>query len=210
MAQVITKLNNFLYVINLDNMKDLKSCRLFLKICLFFCVITVYSCTSTNKNSQTLNVFEYKNIPYYKNFPKEYLNGYTAYEPFTPHCSLLEGLNSAKKLNKPVLLMFTLYNGLSEKDFEWEFIRANKNQMIITDEYVFVCLILDDYRVINIENNKDKTIGEINSGLLKDIFKSNRPLYAILDKRGNVLMEPIFLPQNSTTFNHFLKQGLFW
>lgn len=128
-----------------------------------------------------------------------------------------EGMEMAKKLNKPALVDFSGYGCVNCRKMEANIWSKPEIKKHITQDFVLITLYVDDktplaepYQVT--ENGKTthiKTIGDKWSYLQRYKFGANaQPYYVILDKQGFPLTQPFYFTENAEEFSQFIKSGL--
>ncbi len=130
-----------------------------------------------------------------------------------------QGLECAKKLNKPVLLDFKSKACVNCKKIENSIWSDEGVQKLIREEYVLIVLYSDqrtelpeeEWVTSSINGKVKKTAGLRNKDFQISRFGTNgEPYYVILDTNGNQLMEGIDFSQANSVENYtqYLKDGL--
>lgn len=119
---------------------------------------------------------------------------------------LVEGMDCAKQMNRPVLLVFTGYACVGYDSFRMDLLKRSKVRSYIGNQYVLVILYVDDKTLLNKDDTKIReiysqhgidldstwsitTIGHLNSSIQVSKFKDNSQLYyAILKPTGGQLI----------------------
>ncbi len=135
------------------------------------------------------------------------LTGYFDYE---------EGMEAAKKANKPVFLDFTGHGCVNCREMEanvWSDPQVVKR---LREDFVIIALYVDDktklpkeeWYVSDYDGKKKKTLGKKNADFqIKKYNVNAQPYYCLLDLEGNLLVKPIAYDLNVNNFIQFLDQG---
>jgi thiol:disulfide interchange protein DsbD len=129
-----------------------------------------------------------------------------------------EGLEYAKKVNKPVFLDFTGHGCANCRKME-EYVWTKPEILsILKNEYVIVSLYVDDKTEIpenewitsKVDGKVKKTIGKVNLDFERERFNNiAQPYYCLLDTEGNLLVTPpIGYEPDVKTFEAYLKAGI--
>ncbi|QQT28169.1 protein-disulfide reductase DsbD family protein [Sphingobacterium spiritivorum] len=136
---------------------------------------------------------------------------------FDPYYDYTQALETAKEINKPVLIDFTGWNCVNCRKMEanvWTDLRVAK---LLKEEFVMAELFVDDKTELAAEEQyvskfsgkSIKTIGGKNSDFQASTFNSNsQPLYVIVDPNGKVLIPPTGADYNIDNYIKFLQAGL--
>ena len=130
-----------------------------------------------------------------------------------------DGINCAKKCNKPIFLLFTGYACVGDNSYEEELFINRTNRKIIAENYVPVVLYVDDKKELNevdkrkvFISGKEKvmrTIGNKNAYYEINKYKQNaQPLLAILDQFGEDIVSPVGYKKSPYQYQVFLESGL--
>jgi len=144
------------------------------------------------------------------------------FDDLQKHTNYFEGLEVGQQEDKPIFLFFSAYT-LGDRRFENEFGRDKVISKLISEEFVFIYLAIDDPREFEVEYKEDvlnyfnltestqrtNSIGDLNYIILINKYKTNfQPLYAIVDSQGNELIEKFGYTTNKNIFREKLTQGL--
>lgn len=136
------------------------------------------------------------------------------------HASYLnyeEGMEYAKKVNKPVLLDFSGFGCVNCRKMEASVWTDPKVKSIIDNDYVLITLMVDDKtklpEPIQIEENGKtrtlRTIGDKWSYLQRHKFGANaQPFYVLLNDKGQPLEGSYSFDENIDNYVSFLDNGL--
>jgi thioredoxin-related protein len=115
----------------------------------------------------------------------------------TYYSSLDSAVKCAAVTGRKILVMFTGYNCLSDPEVVWEILREDDNRKLITEQYVFVVLYVDDKdslkqfelaQISEVDSDTVFTVGQKNSALERYRCNQNsQPLYAIFDASLNLV-----------------------
>ncbi len=128
-----------------------------------------------------------------------------------------QGMEYARKVNKPVLIDFTGYGCVNCRKMEVSVWIQPEVKKLMTENYVLITLYVDDKTALEqpytvIENNKTyniKTIGDKWSYLQRHKFGANaQPYYVLLDNEAKPLNRAFFFTENAHEFADFLNSGL--
>ena len=128
-----------------------------------------------------------------------------------------EGMNYAKKTNKPVLLDFSGYGCVNCRKMESAVWTEKNVKNMLSNDFVLITLFVDDKTPLNDpikieEQGKERilrTIGDKNSYLQRHKFGANaQPFYVILDQKGNPLTGSYTFDENPQHFIDYLNSGL--
>jgi thiol:disulfide interchange protein len=128
-----------------------------------------------------------------------------------------QGMDCAKKQNKPVLIDFKGHACGNCKVMEAEVWSDAEVQKILREQYIVIALYTDDRTDLPVneqfvsvyDGKKIKTIGQANLDLQISRFKSNAlPLYVILNPEGETIGNSIGLETNVQKYIEFLNQRL--
>lgn len=128
-----------------------------------------------------------------------------------------EGMEAAKKLEKPVFLDFSGYGCVNCRKMEAAVIDNSRVRQMIEKEFVMITLMVDDKKELDapmeVEENgakvKLRTYGDFWSYLQRYKFGANsQPYYVVLDNEGQLLSGPVFYDENVDNFTSFLQNGL--
>lgn len=135
------------------------------------------------------------------------LQGYFDYE---------QGMECAKKLNKPVFLDFKGHACSNCKEMEAKVWSDPQVLDRLRDDFVIIGLYVDDRTKLpenewvtsKVDGKIKKTIGKVNADLQVELFQMNsQPYYAIVDQDGNSLVKPMGHNLDINTFIEFLDAG---
>lgn len=136
------------------------------------------------------------------------LEGYYDYE---------QGLECAKKLNKPIYIDFTGHGCVNCREMEanvWSDPRVLKR---LKEEYVIISLYVDDKTLLpenewvksTVDGKLKKTIGKVYADVQIHNFNINaQPYYVLLDHEGGLLAQPRAYDLDIEAFIDFLDEGL--
>jgi len=128
-----------------------------------------------------------------------------------------EGMEYAKKHNKPVLVDFTGYGCVNCREMEAAVWSDPRVKQIIDNDYVLISLYVDDKtrlsETIEIEEygktSKLRTVGDKWSYLQRHKFGANaQPYYVLLDNNGMPIAPWHAYNKDINEYTHFLKNGL--
>jgi thiol:disulfide interchange protein DsbD len=136
------------------------------------------------------------------------LTGYFDYE---------QGMEAARKLNKPVLLDFTGHgcvNCRKMEDYVWG---EPQVLTILMQDYIIISLYVDDrttlpeneWVVSSYDQKTKKTLGQVNADLQISKFNNNaQPFYVLVDHDGKMLINPpIGYEPDVQLFTDYLDEG---
>ena len=100
-----------------------------------------------------------------------------------------EALIESKQKKKKLLLYFTGYGCINARRMEDQTLNKSEILKIISNQYLFFPLYVDDQKEITIKGNpKIKNIGNKYADLQKTKFRNNnQPHFVILDEEGNLI-----------------------
>jgi len=136
---------------------------------------------------------------------------------FDPYYDYNQALETAKEVNKPVIIDFTGWNCVNCRQMEANVWTDPRVAKILKEEFVMAELFVDDKTelakeeqyVSKFSGKKVKTIGNKNSDFQASTFNSNsQPLYVLVDTEGNVLVPPSGADYNVESYIKFLESGL--
>ena len=136
------------------------------------------------------------------------LKGYFDYE---------QGLECARKLNKPVFLDIKGHACTNCKVMEKNVWSDPEVLKTLREEFVIIALYVDERTELpesewitsTFDGKVKKTIGRKNTDFQITRFGVNaQPYYAILDAEGNVLNEPVGFVPDADEYLEFLKEGI--
>ena len=128
-----------------------------------------------------------------------------------------QGMNYAKKANKPVLIDFSGYGCVNCRKMESAVLTNNQVNEMLTDEFVLITLFVDDKTSLEspmtiVEQGKERiltTVGDKNSYLQRFKFGANaQPFYVILNPQGEPLAGSFSFDDNPQHFIDYLNVGL--
>ncbi|KAA0990864.1 protein-disulfide reductase DsbD family protein [Dyadobacter aurulentus] len=135
------------------------------------------------------------------------LNGFFDYK---------EGLEYAKKVNKPVFIDFTGHGCVNCREMEARVWVDPAVLQRLKNDYVIVALYVDDktelpesqWYTSKYDNKIKKTIGAQNADLQIVKYNNNaQPHYCLVDHEGNLLVKPKNYDLNPANFASFLDSG---
>ena len=154
------------------------------------------------------------------NFPKSVKYGDFLHLPYglKGFFDYKEGLEYAKKVNKPVFLDFTGHGCANCRKME-EYVWIKPEILsILQNEYVIVSLYVDDKTELpenewitsKVDGKLKKTIGKVNLDFERERFNNiAQPYYCLLDADGNLLVSPpIGYEPDVKLFEAYLKAGV--
>jgi thiol:disulfide interchange protein DsbD len=130
---------------------------------------------------------------------------------------LNEGLEFAKRVNKPVMVDFTGWSCVNCRKMEENVWVEPEILSLLKDKYVLVSLYVDDktelplaeQKVSACTGKKIKTIGNKWSEYQTCTFKTNtQPYYILMKPNGTVLSEPVGYMPNKDEYKIYLEEGL--
>jgi len=130
---------------------------------------------------------------------------------------LNEGLEFAKRVNKPVMVDFTGWSCVNCRKMEENVWIEPEILSILKNEYVLISLYVDDktelpeaeQKVSDCTGKKIRTIGNKWSEYQTCTFKTNtQPYYVLMNTEGRVLNEPVGYMPNANEYKTFLENGL--
>lgn len=136
---------------------------------------------------------------------------------FDPYYDYDQALETAKELNKPVLIDFTGWNCVNCREMEANVWTDPAVAKLLKEEFVMAELFVDDKTelpaneqfVSKYSGKKIKTIGNKNSDFQASTFNSNsQPLYVIVDATGKVLVPQSGANRNIEQYKAFLQSGI--
>ncbi len=136
---------------------------------------------------------------------------------FDPYYDYDQALETAKEINKPVLIDFTGWNCVNCRQMEANVWTDPRVAKILKEEFVMAELFVDDKTVLAPEEQyvstfsgkKIKTIGNKNSDFQAATFNNNaQPYYVIVDTQGNVLVPPSGANYDIDSYIAFLRSGI--
>ncbi|MGJ1265685.1 protein-disulfide reductase DsbD family protein [Sphingobacterium spiritivorum] len=136
---------------------------------------------------------------------------------FDPYYDYAQALETAKEINKPVLIDFTGWNCVNCRKMEANVWTDPRVAKLLKEEFVMAELFVDDKTelaadeqyVSKFSGKSIKTIGNKNSDFQASAFNSNsQPLYVIVDPNGKVLIPPTGADYNIDNYIKFLQAGL--
>jgi thiol:disulfide interchange protein len=128
-----------------------------------------------------------------------------------------QGLEYAKKMNKPVFIDFTGHGCVNCREMEarvWSDAEVLKR---LQNDYVVIALYIDDKKALpepqwyksTFDKRIKKTIGDQNADFQITKFNSNaQPFYCLLDQQGDLLGQPKSYDLDANNFITFLDKGL--
>lgn len=136
---------------------------------------------------------------------------------FDPYYDYDQALQTAKEVNKPVMIDFTGWNCVNCRQMEANVWTDPRVAKLLKEQFVMAELFVDDKTELTPEEQyvskfsgkKIRTIGNKNSDFQASAFNSNsQPLYVIVDTEGNVLVPPSGADYNIDSYIKFLQSGL--
>ncbi len=139
--------------------------------------------------------------------------------PYDINCfkDLNEGLEFAKRVNKPVMVDFTGWSCVNCRKMEENVWVEPEILSILKDDYVLISLYVDDktelpeaeQKVSDCTGKKIRTIGNKWSEYQTCTFKTNtQPYYVLMNAEGKVLNEPVGYMPDANEYKNFLEDGL--
>ena len=128
-----------------------------------------------------------------------------------------QGMNYAKKANKPILIDFSGYGCVNCRKMESAVLTNNQVNEMLTDKFVLITLFVDDKTSLEspmtiVEQGKERilaTVGDKNSYLQRFKFGANaQPFYVILNPQGEPLAGSFSFDDNPQHFIDYLNVGL--
>ncbi|MCS3556958.1 MULTISPECIES: protein-disulfide reductase DsbD [unclassified Sphingobacterium] len=136
---------------------------------------------------------------------------------FDPYYDYDQALETAKELNKPVLIDFTGWGCVNCREMEANVWTDPGVAKLLKEGFVMAELFVDDKTdlpaseqfVSKYSGKKIKTIGNKNSDFQASAFNSNsQPLYVIVDPSGKVLVPQSGANRNIAEYKAFLQSGI--
>lgn len=136
---------------------------------------------------------------------------------FDPYYDYDQALETAKELNKPVLIDFTGWGCVNCREMEANVWTDPGVAKLLKEEFIMAELFVDDKTdlpaseqfVSKYSGKKIKTIGNKNSDFQASTFNSNsQPLYVIVDASGKVLVPQSGANRNIAEYKAFLQSGI--
>ncbi|MDM1294046.1 thioredoxin family protein [Sphingobacterium sp. N143] len=136
---------------------------------------------------------------------------------FDPYYDYDQALETAKELQKPVLIDFTGWNCVNCRKMEANVWTDPSVAKLLKEEFVMAELFVDDKTelpaneqfVSAYSGKKINSIGKKNSDFQAATFNSNsQPLYVIVDPNGNVLVPQSGANYDIEQYKAFLQAGL--
>ncbi|TCR13293.1 thiol:disulfide interchange protein DsbD [Sphingobacterium sp. JUb78] len=136
---------------------------------------------------------------------------------FDPYYDYDQALETAKELNKPVLIDFTGWNCVNCRKMEANVWTDPNVAKLLKEGFVMAELFVDDRTELPKEEQiistyskkKIKNIGNKNSDFQASKFNSNsQPLYVIVDTQGNVLVPPSGANYDPIAYAQYLQSGI--
>lgn len=130
---------------------------------------------------------------------------------------LNEGLEFAKRVNKPVMVDFTGWSCVNCRKMEENVWIEPDILSILSEKYVLISLYVDDktelpeaeQKVSDCTGKKIRTIGNKWSEYQTCTFKTNtQPYYVLMNADGAILNEPVGYTSNASEYKRFLEDGL--
>ncbi|TAG00351.1 MAG: DUF255 domain-containing protein [Cytophagia bacterium] len=158
---------------------------------------------SSNDNQNTIT--NKKHSQYFK-LPHQ-LDGFFDYK---------EGLEYAKKVNKPIFIDFTGHGCVNCREMEARIWSKPAVLKRLKNDFVLIALYVDDrhelpeneWYVSEYDKQTKKTIGEQNADFQIVKFNNNaQPYYCLLDHKGELLVEPQAYNNNVENFIDFLDKA---
>lgn len=127
-----------------------------------------------------------------------------------------EGLEYARKVNKPLFVDFTGHGCVNCREMEARVMSDPRVLKMLRKDFVIVALYADDKKVLDesewvtLENGKVlKSLGKINSNFVTKRFGANaQPYYILLNTNEQKLVEPRGYDLDPDGFVAFLESGL--
>lgn len=126
-----------------------------------------------------------------------------------------EGLEYAKKVNKPILLDFTGYGCVNCRRMEDNVWSKDQVFKLINEEYVLISLYVDDRKKLdetymsNFSNKEIKEVGKKWADFQAIHFETNsQPYYVLTSPDGKILTKPVAYTPDVEQYRMFLKCGL--
>lgn len=136
---------------------------------------------------------------------------------FDPYYDYDQAIETAKELNKPVLIDFTGWNCVNCRKMEANVWTDPNVAKLLKEGFVMAELFVDDRTELPAEEQvissysgkKIKNIGNKNSDFQASKFNSNsQPLYVIVDTEGNVLVPPSGANYDPIEYAKYLQSGI--
>ncbi|MDX2444388.1 MAG: cytochrome c biogenesis protein CcdA [Bacteroidales bacterium] len=128
-----------------------------------------------------------------------------------------QGMDCAKKQNKPVFLDFKGHACSNCKEMEGKVWSDPRVLLKLREEFIIIGLYVDDRTKLpenewvtsGVDGKVKKTIGKVNADIQVSMFQMNsQPYYVIVDKDGNSLVEPMGHNLDIEAFLSFLDDGI--
>ncbi len=142
---------------------------------------------------------------------------------FPKHCPLNincfhdydEGLEYAKKVNKPILIDFTGYGCVNCRRMEDNVWSKDQVFKLINEEYVLISLYVDDRKKLDetymstFSNKEIKEVGKKWADFQAIHFETNsQPYYVLTSHDGKILTKPVAYTPDVEQYRQFLQCGL--
>lgn len=130
---------------------------------------------------------------------------------------LKEGMEYARRVNKPVMIDFTGWSCVNCRKMEENVWIEPDILKMLKEEYVLISLYVDDktplpdneQRISACTGKKIRTIGNKWSEYQTCTFKTNtQPYYVLLNHQGELLTEPVGYTPDVKAYKKFLEKGL--
>ena len=148
--------------------------------------------------------------------PKIYDNKYAKEYEYYPYYDIDIAKQCSYQTGRPILIIFTGWNCMSQRGWEWKPLESKKIKKMIDDNFILCALYVDDKTKLEaIDTVKIdsvyipiKTLGQKNSYIENHYFNINsQPYYAIVDYKMKCYGKPMGI-NSKTIFADFLDQGL--
>lgn len=142
---------------------------------------------------------------------------------FPKHCPLNincfhdydEGLEYAKKVNKPILIDFTGYGCVNCRRMEDNVWSKDQVFKLINEEYILISLYVDDRKKLDetymssFSNKEIKEVGKKWADFQAIHFETNsQPYYVLTSPEGKILTKPVAYTPDVEQYRQFLQCGL--
>jgi thiol:disulfide interchange protein DsbD len=128
-----------------------------------------------------------------------------------------QGLEYAKKVNKPIFIDFTGHGCVNCREMEARVWSDPQVLRTLANDYVVIALYVDDkyelpkedWYTSTYDNKVKRTIGAQNADFQITNFNNNaQPFYVLLNHDGEKLIEPKAYDLNADKFQDFLQEGV--
>jgi thiol:disulfide interchange protein len=167
------------------------------------------------QSTQDFDLFSNKSPANPETSGKKYNNLFHAPHGLDAFYDYEQGMEYARRVNKPVLLDFTGWSCTNCRKMEANVWSDPEVLKRLKEDYVLISLYVDDKtelpeneKTINAQGKKIKTIGQKWSDLETSRFNINsQPFYVVIGKEGQVLIPPQSFNLDIDNYVNFLDRG---